>query len=273
MSSKAKGLPEDLTWVKKDLTDSYSTWTSAGDAAQVHPYLFTTSMLELAKEKGVQYIGGKATSVDMSDGRTTGVTYINIAATNDKQKETIPATDVILCVGAWSNTLPGINIPSSAVRAHSITIRPPAEAIISPYVLFTEITLPPSSSSSRRGTIVEPEIYARPGNEVYACGPGDDEPLPETVDDVIVDETACDGIRRHVSSISQELRDGKVEKRQACFLPVVMVRKKAPGRKVKTVQGPIIGEARMFAKGLFIATGHTCWVRSLFLCCCNSWIG
>jgi glycine/D-amino acid oxidase-like deaminating enzyme len=221
-------------------------------------------MLELAKEKGVQYIEGKATSVEMSDGRTTGVTYI--PAVNDRQKETMPTTDVILCAGAWSNTLPGIDIPSSAVRAHSITIRPPAEAIISPYVLFTEITLPPLSSS-RRG-IVEPEIYARPGNEVYACGPGDDERLPETVDGVIVDETACDGIWQHVASISQELRDGKVEKSQACFLPVVTVRKKAPGRKVKTIQGPIIGEAPMFAKGLFVATGHTCWVRNFFLCRC-----
>jgi glycine/D-amino acid oxidase-like deaminating enzyme len=222
-------------------------------------------MLELAKERGVRFIGGKAIEVEKSDdGRATGVTYIPI--TNDKQKVTIPATDVILCAGAWSNTLPGINIPSSAVRAHSITIRPSAEAIISPYVLFTEITLPPTSSG--RGVVVEPEIYARPDNEVYVCGPGDDEPLPETVDGVIVDEKECDSIRQHVASISQELRDGKVEKRQACFLPVVAVRKKGPGRKFNTIQGPIIGEARMFAKGLFVATGHTCWVRILFLSYC-----
>jgi len=255
-NTKAKGLPDDLTWVKKDLTDSYSAWTSDKDTAQVHPYLFTTSMLELAKDKGVRFMQGRAMSIERSDSRTIGVTYI--ASDDEKQKETIPATDVILCAGAWSNMLPGIDLPVSAVRAHSITIRPPASSTISPYVLFTEITLPPSSSS-RRITIVEPEIYARPDNEVYACGPGDDEPLPETVDGVIVDEKQCDSIWQHVASISQELRDGTIEKRQACFLPIVAVSTKAAGRKVKTVQGPVVGEARKFAKGLFLATGHTCW--------------
>lgn len=256
--SKAKGLPDDLTWVKENLTDSYSAWTSAEDTLQVHPYLFTTGMLELAKEKGVQFIQGKATSIEKSDGQTTGVTYI--AAINDKVKETIPATDVVLCAGAWSNTLPGISLPISAVRAHSITIRPPTWATISPYALFTEITLSPSTPS-QRGVIVEPDIYARPDNEVYACGPGDDEPLPASVDDVIADENECERIWQHVGSISQELRDGKVEKRQACFLPVVAVTKKAPGRKARTIHGPVIGEARKFAKGLFVATGHTCWVH------------
>jgi glycine/D-amino acid oxidase-like deaminating enzyme len=262
MNTKATGLPDDLTWVKKNLTDSYSPWTSAEDTAQVHPYLFTTSILELAKDKGVRFIQGRATSIETSDGQTTGVTYT--ATDDDKQKETIPATHVILCAGAWSNTFSGISIPVSAVRAHSITIRPPVSAAISPYVLFTQISLPPAPSS-RRSAIVEPEIYARPDNEVYVCGPGGDAPLPETVDGVIPDEKECDKIWQHVASISQELRDGTVQKRQACFLPVVTFKKKTPGRKATAIQGPVIGEAHQFAKGLFVATGHTCWVRILLL--------
>jgi glycine/D-amino acid oxidase-like deaminating enzyme len=111
-------------------------------------------------------------------------------------------------------------------------------------VLFTEIV------NLRTSAHRSPEIYARPNNEVYACGPGDDHPLPSTVDDVIVDELACDSVYSDVSSISQELREGIVEKRQACYLPTV-----SSGR------GPIIGEATQIAKGLFIGTGHTCWVR------------
>jgi len=102
-------------------------------------------MLELAKDKGVRFMQGQATSIEKSDGRAIGVTYI--ASNDENHKVTIPATDVILCAGAWSNILPGINLPVSAVRAHSITIRPPASSTISPYVLFTEITLPPSSAS------------------------------------------------------------------------------------------------------------------------------
>jgi glycine/D-amino acid oxidase-like deaminating enzyme len=116
-------------------------------------------------------------------------------------------------------------------------------------VLFTEIFLPREKGRFKTAT---PEIYARPNNEVYACGPGDDSALPGTVDDVVVDTAACDSIYMQVSSISQVLRAGTVERRQACFLPVVSVG-----------GGPIIGEAVGIAKGLIIATGHTCWVSLL----------
>jgi glycine/D-amino acid oxidase-like deaminating enzyme len=117
-------------------------------------------------------------------------------------------------------------------------------------MLFTEISLPKVGGRTQTAS---PEIYARPDNEVYACGPGDDSPLPQTVDDVVVDISACDSIYTQVSSISPDLQAGTVEKRQACFLPSVSV-----------TGGPIVGEAEQIAKGLIIATGHTCWV-SLFL--------
>ncbi|KAE9406530.1 FAD dependent oxidoreductase [Gymnopus androsaceus JB14] len=238
-SRKRKGLPEDLLWVDEGLTHSYSPMASDGDTAQVHPFLFTTSMMDLAVERGAELISGRVTSLNISDGKVTGVTFVN---THSGQNETLPATDIILAAGAWSpSVLP--SLPISATRAHSITIHPQPSVNISPYVLFTEIALP-----ERRGLTVSPEIYARPGNEVYACGPGDDSLLPENVDDVLVDETACESIHKHVSSISPELRDGTVDKRQACFLPIV-----------ETGGGPMVGAASKVAQGLFIATGHTCW--------------
>lgn len=242
-SREARGLPGDLTWVKEALTDSYSTMAPDQDTAQVHPYLFTTSMLELAQGNGATLTQGRVSSIESSHGRVTGVTYL----LQDGSKKSISATEVIISAGAWSNTLLP-SLPINTTRAHSITIRPPASTTITPYVLFTEITLP-TSSADKRSITVTPEIYARPDNEVYACGPGDDSLLPEHVDDVLVDQEACESIRRHVASISPELRAGVVEKRQACFLPVV-----------SSGGGPIIGEARKVAKGLFVATGHTCWV-------------
>ncbi|EGO26889.1 hypothetical protein SERLADRAFT_448002 [Serpula lacrymans var. lacrymans S7.9] len=227
------GLPDDLKWVKDGLTESYSPMSGPEGTAQVHPYLFTTSMFELAKDKGVQLVTGSATSIERSDGRVTGVSY---RVPNDgSEQKIIPATHVILSAGAWSPSL----VP--------VTICPKPTVTISPYVLFTEIQLPPTKSS-KRGRIVTPEIYARPDNEVYACGPGDDSRLPDNVDNVEVDQKACESIREHVASISQELREGTVEKRQACFLPVVSIG-----------GGPVIGEAEKIARGLYIATGHTCW--------------
>ncbi|KAJ7805781.1 FAD dependent oxidoreductase [Mycena olivaceomarginata] len=204
-----KGLPDDLLWVKESLTQSYSPMAPEGATAQVHPYLFTTSMLDLAKEKGVQSISGTVTSIIQSGGKVTGVKY---SETSQSTSKTLAATDVI----------------------------PPA-ATIAPYVLFTEIT-------GTGNGVVSPEIYARPDGTVYACGPGDDSPLPANIDDVPVDLTACENLLKNVSAISDELRAGAVEVRQACFLPVSSIG-----------GGPIIGEVENIAKGLFVATGHTCW--------------
>ena len=244
-------LPEDLLWVKGELTDSYSPMAKDGETAQVHPYLFTTSMFELAKAKGVNFIEGKAISILQDlDGKVTGVEYITHHRT--AEKETVRATHVIVAAGAWSSAIVH-QLPISATRAHSITIRPRQGVTISPYVLFTDISDPnPVPLSESKAS--SPEIYARPDNEVYACGPGDDCPLPDTVDDVIVDQSSCELIYTQVSSISQELREGTVKNRQACCLP-----------SVSSGGGPIIGEADQIAKGLFIATGHTCWVCQLIL--------
>jgi glycine/D-amino acid oxidase-like deaminating enzyme len=240
---KLKGLPDDLLWVKENLTQSYSSMAPDGATAQVHPYLFTTSMLDLAKEKGVEFKSGTVTSIITSGGKVTGVQYVDAS---QKTSETLPATDVIVCAGAWSPTLlPGL--PIEGTRAHSVVIRTAPTTTIAPYVLFTEIT-------GAGNGVVTPEIYARPDGTVYACGPGDDSPLPDNVDDVAVDPTACASVLQNVSAISDELRAGEVEVRQACVLPVSSVG-----------GGPIIGEVQKIAKGLFVATGHTCWVSRYFM--------
>ncbi|EIW83210.1 FAD dependent oxidoreductase [Coniophora puteana RWD-64-598 SS2] len=237
------GLPQDLDWVAREQTTAYAPMAPAGHTAQVHPYLFTTSMMDLATANGAALVQGRATQIVISnDGRVSGVVY---QTSDSEQPHTLPATHVVLAAGAWSPTIaPLAALPISATRAHSITIRPRPPASIAPYVLFTEIRLP--AAQSRRTVTVSPEIYARPDNEVYACGPGDDSVLPGSVDDVEVDQAACESIREHVASISRELREGVVERRQACFLPSI------PG-------GPVVGAADKIAKGMYIATGHTCW--------------
>jgi glycine/D-amino acid oxidase-like deaminating enzyme len=244
-SRKKTGLPDDLLWVEEELTDSYSPMAGAQETAQVHPYLFTTSMWDLAKAKGAVLQKGKAMAILKTDGRVTGVDYVD---STTRDSATISATHVILAAGAWSSSLLP-SLPITGTRAHSVTIRPNPTVEITSYVLFTEISLP--AAQGLRKT-VDPEIYARPDGEVYACGPGDDSPLPETVDDVVMDESACDSVYMHASSISPALHEGTIEKRQACFLPSVSVG-----------GGPIIGDAGHIAKGLVIATGHTCWVRVL----------
>lgn len=194
-----KGLPEDLLWVKEDLTTAYSPMAREGDTAQVHPYLFTTSMFELAKEQGLEHIQGALKKVLKEGGKVTGVEYTE---TGSGETKIIKATHVVVSAGAWSPRIID-GLPIEATRAHSVTIHPQPGVVISPYVLFTEISITSKKAGGRK--TVSPEIYARPDNEVYACGPGDSFPLPETVDDVEVDATACESIVQHVTAISQEL--------------------------------------------------------------------
>jgi len=244
-SREDSGLPEDLTWVTESLTEAYAPMAPSGHTAQVHPYLFTTSMLELSKEQGAEFVQGRVTTINYKhDGNNTSVSSVTYTDPSGAPF-TVSASHVVLAAGAWSPRIMK-SLPIAATRAHSITIRPAPSVAISPYVLFTEISLPAQMSNTPR--TASPEIYARPGNEVYCCGPGDSSALPDTVDDVEIDPNACESIWEHVAGISEQLQEGKLEKRQACFLPTV-----------ELGGGPIVGEATQIAKGLVIATGHTCW--------------
>jgi glycine/D-amino acid oxidase-like deaminating enzyme len=210
--------------------------------AQVHPYQFTTSMAALAEEKGVKIVLGSATSINHSSGAAESVSYTS----HDGETHTLNTDTVILTAGPWTKTIYP-SAPISALRAHSVTIRPSRP--VSAYTLFTNITLPQTEGKSRRGSTrtATPEIYARPNNEVYACGEGDTLiPLPTSTALVQVDEARCQDIVDQVSAVSDELRDGEVTARQACYLP-----------NVSRGGGPMIGETSV--KGLLIGAGHTCW--------------
>lgn len=64
--TKGSVLPEDLDWVREDMTDVYVPMAAQGKTAQTHPYQFTTSMLTLAQEKGARLVKGKVTSIQYS---------------------------------------------------------------------------------------------------------------------------------------------------------------------------------------------------------------
>ncbi|KAI5357969.1 putative FAD dependent oxidoreductase, FAD/NAD(P)-binding domain superfamily [Septoria linicola] len=243
----AMGIPEDLEWVAQDALRAYDEMGDPSTTAQVHPRRFTESMIELAKEKGVEVkTQSPVKSINYKDNedQVESVTYTNKST---GQEETIPATDIVLAAGPWTRSVYP-SAPIGALRAHSVTIK----ADVSPYALFTQIRLPskfPSTKSKgpHSGTIVSPEIYARPNNEVYACGEGDHEvPLPSSSDDVEVDQSRCQDIVDFVSSISDELRNGEVTARQACYLP-----------SVNGSNSPLVGPTGV--KGLWMAAGHTCW--------------
>ncbi|GAB7340867.1 hypothetical protein MBLNU457_7226t1 [Dothideomycetes sp. NU457] len=251
---RAAGVPSDMDWVHPDCLNMYDEMGDPTTTAQVHPYQFTTSMADLAKEAGADIkVGASVKSIQYNDkGDTiTGVTYED---KNEGGKETsIPATDIIVSAGPWTQAVYN-KAPISALRAHSVTIRPSRP--VSAYALFTQIKLPKDfghtnesvKTKRKHDQFVTPEIYARPKNEVYACGEGDRlVPLPKSTDLVDVDEARCQDIVDYVGSISDELRDGEVTARQACYLPNVS----------RGSGNPLVGPTH--TKGLWLAAGHTCW--------------
>ncbi|OJJ43829.1 hypothetical protein ASPZODRAFT_19131 [Penicilliopsis zonata CBS 506.65] len=241
---RSAGVPGDLDWLVPDLLRGYDSMSPPGETAQVHPYLFTTSIANLAEEKGAKIVIGSVTDIVRSPDGVESVSY------TDKKtgsSVSIPATDVVVAAGPWTKSVfpPA---PISGTRAHSVVIRPTRP--VSAHTLFTNIEIPANfhSDKSSRPTVATPEIYARPDKTVYACGEGDHEvPLPDTTADVQVDQARCQDIIDQVGSISDELRDGEVTARQACYLPNVSA---ARG-------GPLVGHTGI--KGLYLAAGHTCW--------------
>ncbi|KAK5073543.1 hypothetical protein LTR64_007320 [Lithohypha guttulata] len=208
-----RGLPDDLDWVANECVQGYQSMGSHKDTAQVHPYQFTTSMAELAAEKGVNIVLGKCEQVVVEGGVAKAVKYSTKATGETETIEDV--TDVIVTAGPWSKK---VDLPKN----------------------FKE-------GSKSKAMSVTPEIYARPNNELYACGEGDHQvPLPETSAEVEVDDKRCQDIVDYCASFSDEMRDGEVLVKQACYLP-----------QVEYGNGPLIGRTR--TKGVWLAAGHTCW--------------
>ncbi|KLU90047.1 FAD-dependent oxidoreductase, variant [Magnaporthiopsis poae ATCC 64411] len=255
-------LPAELDWVKRDIV---SAWEEQGylgrnETAQVHPYHFTTSMAALAQERGVNVrLGTKVTriitSAAVSNGKASGgsggavVRGVELLDRNRNHAWTMEdVTDVLVTAGPWTSTL----LPQSKVRpvrAHSVVW----EADVSPFAVFTSITLPDGyvpahrveKGEKRKHNRVDPEAYARPFGEVYACGEIDElVPLPPTADMVEADESQCEDLIAYLGLVSPQLASAPVKARQACYMP-------------ERKPHPVFGQT--LTPGLWVAAGHSCW--------------
>lgn len=172
-------LPSDLDWIDSKLVRYFEQMGRLGftETAQVHPLHFTTAIAELARGAGVEIrTQAKVTKITSPASQTDGTKTVEY---EDRQHEGAARvisgiTDVIVTAGPWTGTL----LPRSKVeglRAHSVVY----EADVSPYAVFTDIQLPSDYVPEHRARLgqkrkhrgnVDPEIYARPFGEVYACG-------------------------------------------------------------------------------------------------------
>ncbi|KAI8714574.1 hypothetical protein NCS52_01177500 [Fusarium sp. LHS14.1] len=252
---EAGSIPKDLDWVDHDIIDNWSEMGSPGatETAQVHPLHFTTAIAELAQQAGTKiHTNAKVTKVNSTKAGVESVEYLD--RETDEKKTIEGVTDIVVAAGPWtSKVLPRTKI--EGLRAHSVVY----DVEVSPYAIFTDIELPPDFVPEHRAKMgekrrhkgrVDPEIYARPFGEAYACGePDTNVPLPETADQVECDEAQCDDIIAYLGTISPILAAAPIKAKQACYLP----------RHIRFGQesGPLLG--RTTVPGLYVAAGHTCW--------------
>ncbi|KAI1310116.1 FAD dependent oxidoreductase [Xylaria venustula] len=244
-------LPADLDWIDSELIEEYAEMGMEGytETALVHPHQFTTSMADLAHSAGVDIrLNAKVTKIGVSHGSVKSVEYVDRVTGSLRMMPGV--TDVVVAAGPWcSSLLPQTKV--EGLRAHSIVF----EADVTPYAVFTNISLPanwipPHRQRRVHNGNVDPEMYARPGGEVYACGECDPSvPLPETADLVEVDEAQCDDIAAYIGTVSTTLKAAPVIAKQACYMP----RHMRPGQE----NTPLVGGSTI--EGLWIAAGHTCW--------------
>ncbi|KAI0969678.1 FAD dependent oxidoreductase [Xylaria arbuscula] len=244
-------LPADLDWIDSELIEEYAEMGMDGytETALVHPHQFTTSIADLAHSAGVDIrLNAKVTKIGISYGSVKSVEYID--RVTGSLRTMLGVTDVVVAAGPWcSSLLPQTKV--EGLRAHSIVF----EADVTPYAVFTNISLPanwipPHRQRRVHNGNVDPEMYARPGGEVYACGECDPSvPLPETADLVEVDEAQCDDMAAYIGTVSTTLKAAPVIAKQACYMP----RHMRPGQE----STPLVGGTTV--EGLWIAAGHTCW--------------
>ncbi|KAG5926759.1 hypothetical protein E4U42_002978 [Claviceps africana] len=248
-------LPRDLDWVNRDLITSWAEMGAPGttETAQAHPLHFTTAIGQLAQEAGVQMkMECKVCKIVTSKTSLDKIEYLD--RKTGEMRELTDLTDVVVTAGPWTGKL----LPRSKVeglRAHSVVY----EADVSPFAVFTNVRLPSDFVPEHRAKLgqkrmhknhVDPEIYARPFGEAYACGEPDTTiPLPDTVDEVECDEAQCDDIISYIKTFSPVLGSAPIKTKQSCYMPRHM--------RFGQESGPLIGPTTV--QGLWVAAGHTCW--------------
>ncbi|KAG4175971.1 hypothetical protein ERO13_A11G220300v2 [Gossypium hirsutum] len=222
--SKSSGDSTIPSWVDGPIRGPRTIETTQ-TTAQVHPQLFTRTLLNTAVKKyGVEVVIGKLEQLHVEEWRVGSVVL--------EEGRVIESDSFEMLASMF-----GV----SGLKAHSIVLEPKDPGAITPHALFL-------SFHPQGGKAMDPEVYPRPNGEVYICGMSAEEEVPDDPEQIVGNPASIAMLKRVGKSVSSHLREGeaRVKAEQACFLPC-------------TDDGvPIIGEVPGM-KGCYVATGHSCW--------------
>ncbi|KAI9309331.1 FAD dependent oxidoreductase [Cunninghamella echinulata] len=259
---------DQVPWLYQHRITHIDRLAEKRDTAQVHPKLFTETIIEQAQSTGkVELITGigvqqllyhdNSNKVAMSKMAVKGVILEN--------GDTIVADKVILCMGPWSSTFL-LNphtieeneeknvtmtsrskqkqkyLPIDTARAHSIVVQVPRTSPIGAQALFTAIL--------DQSKLYEPEVYPRSDGTVYICSATDEAiPLPSSADQVTIDPEAIRLLKRLCIKLSPHIINSVQDNvliEQACYLPI-----SRDGH-------PLIGKHPRY-ENLYVSAGHSVW--------------
>ncbi|CDP15255.1 unnamed protein product [Coffea canephora] len=204
--------------------------------AQVHPKLFTKTLLNKAVEEyGLEVVTGKLEEVEVAEGRVKAVVL--------ERGTRIEADAVVLALGPWTSKLSLLrsSFRVSGLKAHSIILEPKDPDAITPHALFL------SYYSSQGGKPMDPEVYPRPTGEVYICGMSARAEVPHDPEQISPVPESIRVLKRVASNVSSHLAESEVTVKaaQACFLPC-------------TDDGmPVIGEMPSVKGCFLVLDGHS----------------
>ncbi|KAE8655162.1 putative LRR receptor-like serine/threonine-protein kinase [Hibiscus syriacus] len=233
--SKSSGNSKIPSWIDGSARGPRTIGTTQ-TTAQVHPQLFTRTLLNTAVEKyGAEVVIGKVDQVRVEEGRVGSVVLDG--------GRIIESESVVLALGPWTGKFDmfASMFRVYGLKAHSIVLQPKDPAIITPHALFL-------SYFPQVGKAMDPEVYPRPTGEVYICGMSSEEEVPDDPEQIVGNPASIAMLKRVAKNISSHLTEGEagVKAEQACFLPCT------------NDSVPIIGEVPG-VKGCYVATGHSCW--------------
>ncbi|KFZ05892.1 hypothetical protein V501_07939 [Pseudogymnoascus sp. VKM F-4519 (FW-2642)] len=242
--------PSSLDWLLPGSIQQYDEIGVPGNSGQVNPYMFTKTLAKLAESKGVTFkLKASATKINIDEDRKV---VKSVEFKDDEGTHTIDATDILVAAGPWTpNLLPSVSLLTP--RGHSVIVKPTRP--LSPYILFPNIQPAPASPFDE---LLSPDIYPRPADHlyefdtVYASGPDDYRTsLPSDTGDIELVDQKCADILKAIGSVSQEIHDGALVKKQACYKP--QIRQHEEDEEVGPMAGPV------GIHGLWLATGHDEW--------------
>ncbi|CAA0832813.1 FAD-dependent oxidoreductase family protein [Striga hermonthica] len=233
---KKSGRPGIPSWVDGPAKGPRTIGTTE-TTAQVHPQLFTKTLLAKAVEEyGLKVVIGKVEKVAVEEGKAKAV-----ALEGGGEIET---DAVVLALGPWTGkfSLLGSLFRVYGLKAHSIVLEPGDPGAITPHALFL------SYYPAQGGKPMDPEVYPRPTGEVYICGMSVEADVPDDPEQVTPVHESIQVLKTVARNVSTQLGEGeaRVKAEQACFLPCT------------DDSLPVIGQVPGI-EGCYVATGHSCW--------------